>query len=64
MDRGRTTWLEKLLDPNKIKTRDPLIEALINGATKSGVHKDRRKEKNRRKCREKTNDDGGANEPE
>lgn len=32
------------IDPNKVKTRDYLMVALINGATKSGVHKNRRRE--------------------
>lgn len=35
-----------------IKTRDHLMVALINGATKAGVHKDQRKEKSRRECRD------------
>lgn len=35
-----------------IKTRDPLMVRLINGATKSGVHKDRKKERSRRSCRD------------
>lgn len=33
--------------------RDYLMVALINGATKSGVHKDRKKEKNKKACRGK-----------
>jgi hypothetical protein len=41
------------IDPNKVKTRDPLMVAIINGATKSGTHKDRRKEANRKRCRQK-----------
>jgi len=41
------------VNPNELKTRDPLLLALINGATKSGVQKDRRKERNRRECRDR-----------
>lgn len=45
------------IDPNEIKTRDPLLVALINGATKSGVQKDEKKEASRKKCREKDFED-------
>lgn len=41
------------LDPNQIKTRDPLLLALIRGATKAGVAKDRKKEASRKACRGK-----------
>ena len=41
----------KKLNPNKIKVRNYLMVALINGATKSGVQRDERKEANRRACR-------------
>lgn len=40
--------------PNKkepIRTRDYNMVSIINGATKSGVHKDRKKEQNRKACR-------------
>lgn len=40
------------IKPQDVKTRDPLMVALINGATKAGVEKDQRKEKSRRECRE------------
>lgn len=40
------------INPNEIKTRDRLMVALIQGVTKSGVFKDRRKEANRRACRD------------
>jgi len=43
------------IDPNEIKTRDYLLLDLINGATKSGIHVDRRKEANRKACRKKLN---------
>ena len=39
--------------------RDPLIVKLINGATKAAVHKDKKKESNKHKCRKtkgKTNE--------
>jgi hypothetical protein len=41
----------------RIKTRDPLIQRLINGATKGGAHKDRKKEKNKKKCRTKVTEE-------
>lgn len=41
------------LNPDEIKTRDPLLQALICGATKGGIHKDRKKDANKRKCRKK-----------
>lgn len=40
------------IDPNKVKTRDHLMVRVINGATKAGVQKDRRKETDRRSCRD------------
>ena len=40
--------------PGWTPIRDPLIVALILGATKSGVHKDRKKEANKKACRGKT----------
>ena len=39
------------IDPNRLKTRDYLVLALIQGATKAGVQPDRRKEQNRKECR-------------
>ena len=44
------------LDPNKLKTRDTLLVALIKGATKAGVRKDRKKEQARRACRKSKKD--------
>lgn len=43
----------KTIDPNLLKTRDQLMVRLIQGATKSGVQKDRKKEASRRACRSK-----------
>ena len=37
----------------QIKTRDYFMLQIINGATKAGVHKDKRKEKNKKECRKK-----------
>ena len=37
----------------QIKTRDPLMVKLINGATKGGVHVDRKKEEDRTAARQK-----------
>ena len=42
---------KKSIDPNKIKARDQLIVALINGATKCGVHEDKKKQHSRSSCR-------------
>ena len=41
----------KKLNPNKIKTRNYLMVALICGATKASVHRDERKEANKAACR-------------
>lgn len=43
----------KTINPNRLKVRDPLMVKLINGHTKAGVQKDRRKEENKTTCREK-----------
>lgn len=40
------------INPNNLKTRDQLMVALIQGVTKAAVFKDRRKEANRRACRD------------
>jgi hypothetical protein len=34
------------------KTRDYLMVAVIKGATKAGVHRDEKKESDRRECRD------------
>lgn len=47
-----------VIDPNQIKTRDYLLIDIINGATKSGVQIDRKKEQDRKACR-KAVDKGG-----
>jgi hypothetical protein len=39
------------INPDKIKTRDHLLVALICGATKGGAEKNHRREANRNKCR-------------
>ena len=39
------------INPNLLDTRDPLMIQIINGVTKAGVHKDRKKEANRKACR-------------
>lgn len=39
------------LDPNKLKTRDTLMVRLINGATKSGVQPDLKKQRSKEACR-------------
>lgn len=45
------------IDPNTIKSRDPLVVQLINGVTKGGVHKDQRREQNRTACRKRVADE-------
>jgi len=40
-----------------IKTRDYLMKRLIEGATKSGIHKDRKKDSNKKCAREKVEKD-------
>jgi hypothetical protein len=39
------------IDPNQIPVRDELMVELICGATKSGIHVDRKKRANRDTCR-------------
>lgn len=39
------------IDPNEIKVRDYNMLLIIGGATKAGVHIDKRKENNRKACR-------------
>lgn len=41
------------INPNDVKTRDWALVRLINGATKGGAHKDRKKDANKRECRKK-----------
>ncbi len=41
------------IDPNELKTRDPLIVKLITGATKSGVQADQKKQASKKACRKK-----------
>lgn len=44
----------------RIKTRDHLMVKVINGATKSGVHLDKKKEANKLKAREKIQSTGNC----
>jgi len=39
------------IDPNDIKTRDYNMLLIIAGATKAAIHVDKRKENNRKACR-------------
>lgn len=41
------------IDPNEIPVRDELLLAIINGATKAAVHKDRKKQTSKDACRGK-----------
>ena len=43
--------IEFTIDPNDIKLRDELLMKIIAGATKAGIHVDKRKEYNRNRCR-------------
>lgn len=43
---------KQTVDPNKIKARDYALLALIQGATKSGTHVDRKKRANKRESRD------------
>jgi hypothetical protein len=45
------------INPNKIKTRDHLLVKVITGTTKAGIHKDRKKDLNKKKCRAKVSKD-------
>ena len=47
----------KYINPNDIKTRDYYMVLLINGATKSGVYRDRRKDRDKYRCRNSRNGD-------
>ena len=40
------------IDPNEVKTRDYNMLLIIGGATKSGAHQDKRKQRNKNSCRE------------
>lgn len=42
---------------SQIKTRDLLMVAVINGVTKAGTHKDKKKEENKRLARKKVKTD-------
>lgn len=45
------TRLKLTINPNQIRTRDLVLVALINGATKGGPHVDHKKAAARRACR-------------
>jgi hypothetical protein len=51
MSKKKNKQPAKAFLPGWIPVRDPLIVALINGATKGGIQKDRKKEANRKACR-------------
>ena len=44
---------------SELKTRDHLLVRVICGATKGGVHKDRRKEQDKTACRKKVRNEDG-----
>lgn len=41
------------INPNRVQSRDHLLTRLINGATKSGYHRDKKREANKHECRKK-----------
>ena len=55
MARTKKDRKAKHIDPNRIKIRDELLKALILGVTKAGVIPDRRKARNKYRCRNSRN---------
>jgi hypothetical protein len=47
----------KHINPNEIKTRDWFMVLIINGVTKGGVIPDRRKQRDKYRCRNSRNTD-------
>jgi len=47
----------KHINPNEIKTRDWFMVLIINGVTKGGVIPDRRKQRDKYRCRNSRNAD-------
>ena len=45
------------IDVNSLPVRDPLIVALIRGATKAGIHVDQRKKADKKACRKPVQED-------
>lgn len=50
-------FMKDRIDPNKLKTRNQLMVKIINGATKSYVEKDKKKEASKKACRKKVKDE-------
>lgn len=57
MARTKKDKKSKHIDPNAIKTRDWYMVLIINGVTKGGVIPDRRKARNKYRCRNSRNGD-------
>lgn len=57
MARTKKDRKAKHIDPNAIKTRDWCMVLIINGATKAGVIPDRRKARDKYRCRNSRNAD-------
>ena len=55
MARTKKDKKAKHIDPNAIKTHDWCMVLIINGATKAGVIPDRRKDRNKYRCRNSRN---------
>ena len=55
MARTKKDRKAKHIDPNSIKTRDWRMVLIIQGVTKAGVIPDRRKARNKYRCRNRRN---------
>jgi len=55
MSRTNKDKKSKHINPNEIKTRDWCMVLIINGATKAGAYKDRRKDRAKYRCRDRSN---------
>ncbi len=54
---SRSSNPSSIVRPNALRGRDYALLALLKGATKAGVHVDRRKEAARRACRNPVRED-------
>ena len=48
---GKLKVYNDKIDPKTIPVRDPMIQMIINGITKAGIHIDRKKQRSRNECR-------------
>lgn len=54
---GNDISMKNKINPNELKTRDMLMVKLINGATKAGIEKNKKKEASKKACRGKVKDE-------